>query len=95
MYRALVTFEYEVDGRRYLSDTITFGDYSSSNRGLAERTAARYPIGADVQVFYDPDDPAVGVLERRAAFGTGLFFVVGIVFLLISTVFIMLRSSFR
>lgn len=93
-YQPIVTFGYQVDGSDYLSNTITFGDYSSSNRNRAEQTVARYPVGTPVRVFHDPDDPATGVLERRAAPGTGLLFIVGIMFTLISALFLMIRDRF-
>jgi hypothetical protein len=32
----------------------------------AEKVVARYPVGARVMVFYNPQDPADAVLERKA-----------------------------
>ena len=65
-YKAEVLYEYTVDGGKLLSNRVSFGQYSSSNPGRARRIANRYPKGKKAQVYYDPSDPEVAVLEPGA-----------------------------
>ncbi len=87
LYRPAIVFEYTIADRRYISDSISFADYSSSNSGHAEEIVARYPRGAEVEVYYNPQDPSTAVLERRAGGGGCIFFVVGMMFVVISALF--------
>ncbi|REJ86770.1 MAG: DUF3592 domain-containing protein [Planctomycetota bacterium] len=84
LYRAEVLYSYEVDGREYSSDVVWFGGNSSTSRrsGPAE-TVARYPVGAEVKVHYNPADPAVAVLEPGAYFSTYSLFGTGLLCLTI------------
>ena len=59
----VVRFRYTVDGEEYESDKIQFGRLSSWTGETAQGVAARYPVGAEVWVHYDPDDPGTAVLE--------------------------------
>jgi Protein of unknown function (DUF3592) len=70
LYRAGVHFSYRYNGIEYSAKTIrTFG-LMYNFRGPAETTCARYPVGANVDVFVDPDGPERAVLEPG---GDGLF----------------------
>lgn len=56
-----VTYTYEVDGKTYHSSNIMAGgDVGGMN---VENTLARYPQGAKVTVYYDPQNPKDAVLE--------------------------------
>jgi hypothetical protein len=59
-----IVYEYEVEGRRHQSHRLTFAR-ESPNRAIAA-TLARYPVGAEVTVYYDPTRPSEAVLERAA-----------------------------
>src|SRR5258705_6808470 len=82
VYRALVTYSYQVGGQEFQNNRRVFGDtVSSSNRGAAERTAARFVAGSSVPVYYNPANPQDAVLERTSGvaglmFGLGALFVV-------------------
>jgi len=79
MYRPEIRYEYVVDGHEYASRRLDFLDRAASWRSYAEGVIARYPIGRDVDVFYDPEDPAKSVLERDNAKGwASLLVVVGL-----------------
>ena len=72
----VVEYEYEVDGERHESNAIAIGGATGMLKGAAEKTVARYPEGARVQVFFDPAHPKSPCLERRStnspiAFGLG------------------------
>lgn len=62
----VVIYAYQVDGRPYQSFRVRAGDDTGGIRvnGDASRTLERYPVGSNVTVYYDPDDPANAALER-------------------------------
>ena len=62
----VVIYAYQVDGRPYQSFRLRAGDDTGGIRlhGDASRTLERYPVGSNVTVYYDPDDPANAALER-------------------------------
>lgn len=62
----VVVYQYEVNGKTYQSQTIKAGEQFMNVRilGQAEATAAHYPIGANVTVYYNPANPAESALER-------------------------------
>lgn len=60
-----ITYEYTVDGHTYRSDRIAFAEvFWSLARRAAAAKVARYPAGAEVTVYYDPQRPDQAVLER-------------------------------
>jgi len=66
-YRANVSALYEVEGLQQRSDSITPIPMTTSNsRRVIKKDIELYPVGAEVQVFYDPDDPSYGILEPGA-----------------------------
>jgi hypothetical protein len=75
-----VRYEYTVDGRAYKGRQLTAWEkrFSIEEPGEARRWAARYPQGAEVTVYYDPDDPHDGVLEPGAARRAWAGFYVGV-----------------
>jgi hypothetical protein len=61
-----VIYEYEVYGQRYQGDQIRAGDQFmrvSSSRSAYD-TVDRYPEGAAVTVYYNPNNPQESALER-------------------------------
>lgn len=59
-----VRYEYSVDGRRYESTRIAFSPPTPfANMAAAERERARFPVGGDVAVRYDPARPDRAVLD--------------------------------
>ncbi|AKI98503.1 uncharacterized protein DUF3592 [Archangium gephyra] len=57
-----VRYVHEVEGRRYEGSQYRYGAWHSSNRSAAEDLARRFPVGATVPVFYDPEAPEDAVL---------------------------------
>ena len=66
-YRPVIEYAYVVAGRRYTSDHLDLLDAYQCYRPDAEAILARYPVGARVQAYADPDDPRDVVLERWPA----------------------------
>ena len=59
-----VSYRYSVDGREYISDNIEVTDFSIGNIGyFARQVIQRYPVGECVKVYYNPENPAIAVLE--------------------------------
>ncbi len=75
--RANVVYEYVVDGTVYSGTKIAFGKYNVP----PERLLSKHPPGAAVSVYYDPDDPAVAVLEPGTSWESYGPLVAGVIFL--------------
>ncbi|MGH9509646.1 MAG: DUF3592 domain-containing protein [Terriglobales bacterium] len=87
-----VHYAYTVKGRGYTSQTLRWGSEYHLTRSAAAQDAARYPVGTEVEVYYDPDEPSDAVLERGFnrfyAFDVLLtLIVVGLAFLVTNVVF--------
>jgi hypothetical protein len=73
LYRAVVEYAYEVDGRSFRGTRVGFGAVvSSSLKAPAEARAARYVPGAPIDVHVDPADPNNAVLELTIAWNWAL-----------------------
>ena len=82
-YYPLVNYTYQVAGQNYTGKNITFGSKLGYNQpAKASADLARYPLGAAVSVYYDPQKPSDAVLERRAG-GFKLGLVIGIICLVL------------
>ena len=82
-YSIAVSYEYLVDGVRLAGNRIGFRQRSYLRKQRAETELARYPVGSDVEVFYDPANPGDAVLARESVDGV-LLIVSGIVLLSIA-----------
>ena len=91
VYEPRVRYAYEIGGRRYEGDRIRFGAFRESEKG-ARAILDRYPVGASVEVRYDPSDPSVAALETRTA-GIGIQ-VFGVVVLSALAIFMVCRMWF-
>ena len=69
VYAPRVRYADEVEGRRYESERIRFGTFRESEKG-ARAILDRYPVGASVQVRYDPANPSAATPETRATLET-------------------------
>jgi hypothetical protein len=66
LFRPVVTYEYEVEGKRFRGDRIA--QSPGMNAGVpdaAEQTARRYASGSTVEVHFNPKRPDESVLEPR------------------------------
>jgi hypothetical protein len=78
LYTAAVEYAYQVHGVEYHSRQINLGMTTAGSQGGAEKVAARYPMGAEVEVHYDPANPATAALENPTGytwiiFGAAIF----------------------
>jgi hypothetical protein len=63
----MVVYEYEVNGIKYLSNRVRVQDASGPTMGgvlYSNPLLNRYPKGAAVTVYYNPQDPKESALER-------------------------------
>ncbi|MBV9882837.1 MAG: DUF3592 domain-containing protein [Sphingomonadaceae bacterium] len=85
-YSPAVRYTYVVNGREREGNRLRFGMPSAKTRGGIEKMLKPYPVGATVQVRYNPDNPDDSVLEPGkvganlliAAIGCGLLFLGGV-----------------
>ena len=83
-YSADIEYEYAVNGDAYLGEIVWFGDgYSSSARHSHQDIVDRYPVGAQVNVYYKPDDPFIAVLEPGAVASSYAGFILSCVLMVI------------
>ena len=77
-----VRYRYEHLGTEYTNDKISFGGKIGRTVKGANTILARYPVGENVTVFYNPANPADSVLERRV--GSSVFLWVGLLFVFLT-----------
>lgn len=81
MYRPVVKYSYDVQGKAFASERVRFGGpVSTSWRSPADRVIATYPMGQSCRVYYNPDDHTEACLHPGA--GWVHYLVAGIGFLL-------------
>ena len=79
LHRPVVRYRYAVGGRSYEGAAIEHGVATSGGEGWARRVIARYPVGARVDVRYDPADPTRSALAARfGVLGWALLAVAGL-----------------
>ncbi len=67
VYFPEVRYGYTVNGEEYVGRQISFGGVPGGTRpSLAQKVVDRYPEGAEVTVYYNPDKPSEAVLEHGA-----------------------------
>ncbi len=101
-YRPALVYSYTLGGKTYGSGHVIFNDdvivYSSIEKARA--AIKKYPVGQNVQVYYDPENPAMAVLEPGKAgpswrsFSSGLLcllFAVMVVWMAVNIVVNMAR----
>ena len=62
-YIPQVWFAYEVGGTSYQGSRISYAELKSVFRKKADDLVAKYPVGAEPEVAYDPANPAESVIE--------------------------------
>lgn len=81
VYYPLVTYEYQVNGNSYTSQTVALSRQGSRVRFWATNILETYPTGSRVYVYYHPRTPQKAYLEPGPNWHDGFKFCVGIIFL--------------
>ena len=79
-YYPRIKYQYQVEGKYYSCNRIAFGGVSGGKRSKAKKVVDSYPSGKKVRVYYNPQDPGVGVLKAGFSWGALLAFLAGLVF---------------
>jgi hypothetical protein len=83
VYAPHVVYEYEVNGTLYRGDRLRVGLRSFiSSRRKVEQELALYPVGGQVRVYYNSENPAEAVLQPGKSSRSAL--IIGIAFLVIA-----------
>jgi hypothetical protein len=91
-YRVAFRYRYAVDGRKYEGTREdAAGGEIHDTQDAAMAHAMRCAPGTPVEVYYDPHEPHVAVLERAAAEGVVLRGAIGVAALVYGTVTLLLR----
>ncbi|HSH05695.1 MAG TPA: DUF3592 domain-containing protein [Anaerolineae bacterium] len=80
-YGADIGFEYVVRDRLYTGDRVTVLEVSSSSLSRAQNIVNQYPVGEQVTVYYNPDNPEASVLEAGTQPSSYFIFAIGLCFL--------------
>lgn len=76
-YYPVVRYTYQVRGQTFQGDRIAPGmEVGGSGAG---KVSARYPTGAQVPVYYDPQSPSDAVLEKKAPAQFWIWFILIII----------------
>lgn len=78
VFKAAVTYRYQVGATPLEGDRLAPDELETSDRSAAAEHAARYPVGASVQVFHSPTDPAQAVLEPGVSGASAIVPSVGV-----------------
>ena len=81
-YVPIVVYAYEVGGVAWQNDVVWAGlapEEESASEAGAEAVVAEYPVGASVNVYYDPHDPQDSVLRAESGSGWILIGMGGLV----------------
>ena len=71
--RAVIRFVYTVEGEEHEGFDVAAGDWPFQSARSAARRVQRYPVGAQVNVYYNPRHPNIAVLEPGLA--PGVFYL--------------------
>lgn len=63
-YRVKLRYSFEVAGQKLEGTRLQYGDKSHDERSTAMQEKSRYPVGKEVQVYYDPTNPISSVLVK-------------------------------
>ena len=64
---AVIVYRYQVNDAFFTSDRVLWGGETYSYAfSEPDRLLSKYPVGKFISVYYNPENPAEAVLERRA-----------------------------
>ena len=97
-YFPSISYKYTVGGKNFSGTKRAFGESSSSNRAWAAGVVSHYYPGSEVEVYYNPDDPADAVLEPGVTMSSYAVLIIGGLFVAIGVLGatgVFLREWFR
>lgn len=95
-YSANVRFRYAVEDQSYTADTVSFGQYGSSNSKHAQEIVNKYEYGGSVWVYYNSEKPQTAVLEPGTTWSSFAILGFGFIFAIVGLgVFLLFLSRNR
>jgi len=94
-YSAVITYRYAVNGQNYTSDRYWYAGSGSGYQSDAQNTVNRYPAGAQVTVYYNPDKPDEAVLDNSAPSTTVPYAALGFMWLVVLLIIGKCVSGYR
>ena len=88
-----IVYQYAVDGTDYAHWAVDLRGLGTTCGSVAAEVVARYPVGATVTVYYDPDHPERAVLEPGLHWSNLVLLFVGLPFLAVGTGFLVVRVA--
>lgn len=82
-YYPSITYTYTVDSVVYNSNSISNINFNTKNRSVVEEFLKKYPLGAEIKVYYNGSEPSKALLEPGITMGNVLLFAFGIIVLAI------------
>jgi hypothetical protein len=64
-WRFKIAYSYKVRNQEFVSNRVHFGYQAMPDRSYAEKYVEKYPIGKQVMVFYEENNPENSVLEPQ------------------------------
>ncbi len=84
-YYPRVEYTYEAAGQSFTSKQVAFGGLRGyNNPDKARQDLEKYPAGAAVTAYYNPEKPSEAVLERVAGSGAKTAKIIGIILIVLS-----------
>ena len=74
MYVPRIVYSYDVGGHAYQGDEVGWST-TSNRQSVADKQVKRYPLGTEVRVFYNPDNPAEATLSTSIGMLPVIFWV--------------------
>lgn len=93
-WRFLITYEYSVDEKIFVSDRIHYGYQALLDEDYAKNFVENYPTEKVVTVYYNPIDPQISVLEPDVKWYGALYFP-GLALIMDLTLFIISYQLFK
>jgi len=82
-FGARLRYQYIVDGQKFECGTLCVGgELNTGSRQRAQDRCDQYPVGSQVDVYYNPKNPRKACLEQRGE-GALILILIGAVFLVI------------
>lgn len=95
-YLADVAYEYVVGEQTLQGERVQFGGrVSGGSAKPAQKVVDRYPVGAEVTVYYDPARPNQCTLERTTAGSMIVLYVIGFAFVILAPIIGFVAYGFR
>ena len=63
-YFPQITYQYSVNGSQYTNNRFSHRNFLINRKGMINGILAKYPIGSNVTVYFDPQNPSESFLQK-------------------------------